>query len=191
MPPPAKDRRRAAPGSRVFEPLRERRRLRPAAAGLRRPRRRCGREKATGLLGRITELKREGRELGHFLGYAEKWNQRISPRLRAAWGKTGFQSSTRPAPRALKSTSCGSNERDRMPGNSFRGASSEHPDSRLSPRQAIPEASIEALKVQVAALQADKEQLIRKHQEALDAQKDISRELKDQAIQAGIRMARS
>jgi hypothetical protein len=32
-------------------------------------------EKATGLLGRITELKREGRELGHLLDYAEKWNQ--------------------------------------------------------------------------------------------------------------------
>ncbi|KAK1679121.1 hypothetical protein QYE76_039969 [Lolium multiflorum] len=32
-------------------------------------------EMATGLLGRITELKREGRELGHLLSYAEKWNQ--------------------------------------------------------------------------------------------------------------------
>ena len=31
-------------------------------------------EKATGLLGRITEFKREGRELGHLLPYAEKWN---------------------------------------------------------------------------------------------------------------------
>jgi hypothetical protein len=29
-------------------------------------------EKATGLLGRITELKREGKELGHLLDYAEK-----------------------------------------------------------------------------------------------------------------------
>jgi hypothetical protein len=32
-------------------------------------------ERATGLLGRITELKREGKELGHLLDYAEKWNQ--------------------------------------------------------------------------------------------------------------------
>jgi hypothetical protein len=32
-------------------------------------------EQATGLLGRITKLKREGRELGHLLDYAEKWNQ--------------------------------------------------------------------------------------------------------------------
>ncbi|KAK1644201.1 hypothetical protein QYE76_062006 [Lolium multiflorum] len=44
------------------------------AGGVARRRRCCG-EKPTGLLGRITELKREGRELGHFLGYAEKWNQ--------------------------------------------------------------------------------------------------------------------
>ncbi|KAK1615090.1 hypothetical protein QYE76_020607 [Lolium multiflorum] len=36
---------------------------------------------------------------------------------------------------------------------------------------------------------AEKEQLIRDHQEALDAQKDISRELKDQAMQAGVRYA--
>ncbi|KAK1669402.1 hypothetical protein QYE76_057561 [Lolium multiflorum] len=55
--------------------------------------------------------------------------------------------------------------------------------------QAIPEASIEALKDQVAALQAEKEQLIRDHQKALDAQKEISRELKDQAMQAGVRHA--
>ncbi|KAK1607944.1 hypothetical protein QYE76_031617 [Lolium multiflorum] len=47
----------------------------------------------------------------------------------------------------------------------------------------------EALKVQVAALQAEKKQLIRDHQKALDAQKEISRELKDQAIQAGVRHA--
>jgi hypothetical protein len=34
---------------------------------------------------------------------------------------------------------------------------------------------------------AEKEQLIRDHQKALDAQKTISRELKDQAIQAALR----
>ncbi|KAK1617924.1 hypothetical protein QYE76_023441 [Lolium multiflorum] len=55
--------------------------------------------------------------------------------------------------------------------------------------QAIPEASIEALKAQIATLQAEKKQLIRDHQKALEAQKEISRELKDQAIQAGVRHA--
>ncbi|KAK1608222.1 hypothetical protein QYE76_031895 [Lolium multiflorum] len=48
--------------------------------------------------------------------------------------------------------------------------------------QAFPEASLEALKDQIATLQAEKEQLIRDHQKALDAQKEISKELKDQAI---------
>ena len=31
-------------------------------------------EKPSGVLGQIIELKREGRELGHLLPYAEKWN---------------------------------------------------------------------------------------------------------------------
>ncbi|KAK1670175.1 hypothetical protein QYE76_058334 [Lolium multiflorum] len=57
--------------------------------------------------------------------------------------------------------------------------------------QAIPEASIEALKAQIATLQAEKKQLLRDHQKALEAQKEISRELKDQAIRAGVRHARS
>jgi hypothetical protein len=30
--------------------------------------------KATGLLGRITEFKRRGQDLGHLLPYAQKWN---------------------------------------------------------------------------------------------------------------------
>jgi hypothetical protein len=30
--------------------------------------------KATGLLGRITEFQRQGRDLGHLLPYAQKWN---------------------------------------------------------------------------------------------------------------------
>ncbi|KAK1613319.1 hypothetical protein QYE76_036992 [Lolium multiflorum] len=56
-----------------------------------------------------------------------------------------------------------------------------------SHRQVIPEASIEALKTQLSDLHAEKEQLLQKHQEALDAQKEISRQLKDQAMQAGLR----
>jgi hypothetical protein len=40
-------------------------------------------EKATGLLGRITEFRREGKELGHLLDYAEKWNRAdVSPATR-------------------------------------------------------------------------------------------------------------
>ncbi|KAK1631016.1 hypothetical protein QYE76_005331 [Lolium multiflorum] len=52
--------------------------------------------------------------------------------------------------------------------------------------QAIPEASIEALRTQLAALQDEKEQLIRQHREALDAQETYSKGLKDQLIQLGL-----
>ncbi|KAK1643425.1 hypothetical protein QYE76_061230 [Lolium multiflorum] len=52
--------------------------------------------------------------------------------------------------------------------------------------QAIPEASIEALKVQVAALQAEKDKLVLKHQEELSAQKASYQKLKDQLIQLGL-----
>jgi hypothetical protein len=39
--------------------------------------------KPTGLLGRITEFKRQGRDLGHLLPYAQKWNAAdISPATR-------------------------------------------------------------------------------------------------------------
>ncbi|KAK1669166.1 hypothetical protein QYE76_057325 [Lolium multiflorum] len=44
--------------------------------------------------------------------------------------------------------------------------------------QVIPEASIEALKEQLAATQREKEQLIRQHQEELGAQKTSYQELK-------------
>nr|XP_051209010.1 uncharacterized protein LOC127326187 [Lolium perenne] len=60
-------------------------------------------------------------------------------------------------------------------------------NSSASPLGAIPEASIEVLKTQLAALQAEKEQLILDHRKALDAQELVSRGLKDQAIQAGLR----
>ncbi|KAK1691992.1 hypothetical protein QYE76_008689 [Lolium multiflorum] len=51
----------------------------------------------------------------------------------------------------------------------------------------IPEASIEALRTQLAALQDEKEQLIRQHREALDAQETYSKGLKDQLIQLGLK----
>ncbi|KAK1608515.1 hypothetical protein QYE76_032188 [Lolium multiflorum] len=53
--------------------------------------------------------------------------------------------------------------------------------------QAVPEAFIEALKTQLSTLQAEKEQLIRDHRKALDTQEIVSRGLKDQVIQAGLR----
>ncbi|KAK1613718.1 hypothetical protein QYE76_019235 [Lolium multiflorum] len=53
--------------------------------------------------------------------------------------------------------------------------------------QAIPEASVEALKAQVAKLQGEKEQLIRQHHEALDAQETYSSGLKEQLTQLGLK----
>ncbi|XP_047055519.1 3-phosphoshikimate 1-carboxyvinyltransferase, chloroplastic-like [Lolium rigidum] len=50
--------------------------------------------------------------------------------------------------------------------------------------QAVPEATLEALKAQIATLQGEKEQLIRQHQEDLSAQKTSYKELKEQAMQA-------
>ncbi|KAK1680822.1 hypothetical protein QYE76_041670 [Lolium multiflorum] len=52
--------------------------------------------------------------------------------------------------------------------------------------QAIPEASIEALKVKVTALQEEKDKLVLKHQEELSAQRASYQKLKDQLIQLGL-----
>ncbi|KAK1609815.1 hypothetical protein QYE76_033488 [Lolium multiflorum] len=52
--------------------------------------------------------------------------------------------------------------------------------------QAVPEASIEALKNQLSNLQAEKEQLIQDHRKALDAREIVSR-AQGPAISAGLR----
>ncbi|KAK1693787.1 hypothetical protein QYE76_010484 [Lolium multiflorum] len=57
--------------------------------------------------------------------------------------------------------------------------------------QVIPEASIEALKEQLAAAQREKDQLIRQHQEELSAQKTSYQELKSQFIQLGLDHAKA
>ncbi|KAK1647654.1 hypothetical protein QYE76_065459 [Lolium multiflorum] len=65
------------------------------------------------------------------------------------------------------------------------GSFVEHRD--LAEAHSHCQASIEALKTQLSTLQAEKEQLIRDHRKALDAQEIVSRGLKDQVIQAGLR----
>nr|XP_051209202.1 uncharacterized protein LOC127326372 [Lolium perenne] len=55
--------------------------------------------------------------------------------------------------------------------------------------QAVPEATVEALTAQLATLKAEKEQLAKEHQQALDAQEKISAELKDNLMQAELRHA--
>ncbi|KAK1629372.1 hypothetical protein QYE76_003687 [Lolium multiflorum] len=147
-------------------------------------------EKPSGLLGRIVELKREGKDLGHLLPYAQKWNDADISAATRGLGKDRLPAPD-PAPGPLKNTSRGSSSTADARKALFEELLWEHRDlaEAHSKCQAIPEASIEALKAQVAALQAEKEQLIRDHQKALEAQKEISRELKDQAIQAGVRHA--
>ncbi|KAK1643971.1 hypothetical protein QYE76_061776 [Lolium multiflorum] len=180
-----------------------------ASSAARRACRRCGPEKPFGLLGRIVELKREGKDLGHLLPYAQKWNDADISAATRGLGKDRLPAPDPAGPRsteehftrlkhavkefdsawydATKNVVSTADARKAL----FEELLWEHRNlaEAHSKCQAIPEASIEALKAQVAALQAEKEQLIRDHQKALDAQKEISRELKDQAIQAGVRHA--
>ncbi|KAK1616073.1 hypothetical protein QYE76_021590 [Lolium multiflorum] len=148
-------------------------------------------EKPSGLLGRIVELKREGKDLGHLLPYAQKWNDADISAATRGLGKDRLPAPDPAGPRSTEEhftrLSSTADARKAL----FEELLWEHRDlaEAHSQCQAIPEASIEALKAQVAALQAEKEQLIRDHQKALEAQKKISRELKDQAIQAGVRHA--
>nr|XP_051221205.1 uncharacterized protein LOC127339384 [Lolium perenne] len=150
-------------------------------------------ERATGLLGRITELKREGRELGHLLDYAEKWNQADVSAATRGVGKDRLPIIDPAGPRSTEEHFMRLKRVVKEFDNAWHGATSNvvvlfFPDSYISSQfPTIPEASLEALKTQVGNLQAEKEQLIRDHQKALDAQKTISRELKEQAIQATLR----
>ncbi|KAK1694562.1 hypothetical protein QYE76_011259 [Lolium multiflorum] len=163
-------------------------------------------ERATGLLGRITELKREGRELGHLLDYAEKWNQADVSAATRGVGKDRLPIVDPAGPRSIEEHFMRLKRAVKEFDNAWHDATSnvvstadtrkhlfeellwEHRDlsEAHSKCQAIPEASIEALKTQLATLQGEKEQLIQDQQKALDAQKEISRQLKEQAIQAGL-----
>ncbi|KAK1626901.1 hypothetical protein QYE76_001216 [Lolium multiflorum] len=164
-------------------------------------------EKATGLLGRITELKRDGRELGHLLDYAEKWNRADVSAATRGLGKDRLPAIDPAGPRCTEehfmrlrravkefdnawhddtnNVVSTADARKRL----FEELLWENRDLSEAHRkcQAIPEASLEALKTQLATLQGEKEQLIREHREALDAQKLVSRGLKDQLIQLGLK----
>ncbi|KAK1696013.1 hypothetical protein QYE76_012710 [Lolium multiflorum] len=123
--------------------------------------RRGGPRQTFRLLGRIVELKRWGQDLGPLLPYAQRWNDAdISAAL----------ASTADARKAL-----------------FEELLWEHRSlaEAHSKCQAIPEASIEALKAQIATLQA----AYPGSPEGPGGPEEISRELKDQAIQAGVRHA--
>ncbi|KAK1608552.1 hypothetical protein QYE76_032225 [Lolium multiflorum] len=163
-------------------------------------------ETAPAPLGRITELSRGGASLGHLLYYAEKWNRADLSAATLGLGKdkmpavdpTGPRNTTQHFSRlrravkefdtawhdATNNVVSTADARKRL----FEELLWEHRDlaEAHSHCQAVPEASIEALKTQLSNLQAEKDQLIRDHRKALDAQEIVSKELKDQAFQAGL-----
>ncbi|KAK1684705.1 hypothetical protein QYE76_045553 [Lolium multiflorum] len=163
-------------------------------------------ETATGLLGQITELKRGGHELGHLLEYAEKWNRADVSAATRGLGKDRLPALDPAGPRCTEQHFIRLRRAVKELDNTWHDATNnvlstvdarkrlfeellwEHRDlsEAHSHCQAIPEASIEALKAQLSTLQNEKEQLIREHRKALDAQELVSRGLKDQLIQFGL-----
>ncbi|KAK1643563.1 hypothetical protein QYE76_061368 [Lolium multiflorum] len=167
--------------------------------------------KATGLLGRITEFQRKGRDLGHLLPYAQKWNAADMTPATRGLGKdrlpapdpVGDRSSEehfmrlRSAVKELDSAWYDATNNLMLTADArkalFEELLWEHRDlaEAHDKCQVIPEASIEALKEQLAAAQREKDQLIRRHQEELSAQKTSYQELKSQLIQLGLDHAKA
>ncbi|KAK1628699.1 hypothetical protein QYE76_003014 [Lolium multiflorum] len=166
--------------------------------------------KATGLLGRITEFQRKGRDLGHLLPYAQKWNATDMTPATRGLGKdrlpapdpVGDRSSEehfmrlRSAVKELDSAWYDATNNLMLTDARkalFEELLWEHRDlaEAHDKCQVIPEASIEALKEQLAAAQREKDQLIRRHQEELSAQKTSYQELKSQLIQLGLDHAKA
>ncbi|KAK1660775.1 hypothetical protein QYE76_048934 [Lolium multiflorum] len=168
-------------------------------------------EKATGLLGRITSFQREGRELGHLLPYAEKWNAADMSKATRGLGKdrlpapdpVGERSSEehfmrlRRAVKELDSAWFDATNNLMTTADArkilFEELLWEHRDlaEAHSKCQAIPEASIEALKTQLAAAEEKKDQLSLQHKEELSAQETCYGELKRQYIQLGLDHAKA
>ncbi|KAK1677619.1 hypothetical protein QYE76_038467 [Lolium multiflorum] len=155
--------------------------------------------KPSGVLGRITELKRGGRDLGHLLPYAERWNAADEsvatrglgkdrlPVLDPAGSRCTEEHFTRLRRAVKELDSAWYDATNNMVSTAdarkylFEELLWEHRTS-LKRTATIPEASIEALQAQLAALQGEKEQLIRQHREALDAKETYASGLKEQPI---------
>ncbi|KAK1618927.1 hypothetical protein QYE76_024444 [Lolium multiflorum] len=163
-------------------------------------------EKPSGLLGRIIELRREGKELGHLLPYAQKWNDADISASTKGLGKDRLPAPDPAGPRSTEEHFMRLKRAVKEFDSAWYDATSnvvstadarkqlfeellwEHRDlaEAHSHCQAVPEATIETLKAQIATLQGEKEQLIKEHREALEAQRTASRELKEQAMQAAL-----
>ncbi|XP_071680103.1 uncharacterized protein [Lolium perenne] len=167
--------------------------------------------KATGLLGRITEFQRQGRDLGHLLPYAQKWNAAdITPATRGmgkdrlpAPDPVGDRCSEehfmrlRAAVKELDSAWYDSTNNLTVTADTrkalFEELLWEHRElaEAHDKCQVIPEASIDALKEQLATAQREKDELSRQHQEELNALKTSYQELKSQLIQLGLDHAKA
>nr|XP_051190483.1 uncharacterized protein LOC127303820 [Lolium perenne] len=167
-------------------------------------------ETASAQLGRITELKRGGADLGHLLDYAENWNQAdLSPATRGL-GKDKLPVVDPAGPRSTGQHFSRLRRAIREFDTAWHDANAnvvgtldtrkqlfeellwEHrflADAH-SKSQAFPEASLEGLSAQLSALKAEKEQLALEHRKALDAQRAITAALKDRLMEAELRHAR-
>ncbi|KAK1617072.1 hypothetical protein QYE76_022589 [Lolium multiflorum] len=160
-------------------------------------------EKPSGLLGRIVELKREGKDLGHLLPYAQKWNDADISAATRGLGKDRLPAPDPAGPRSTEEHFTRLKRAVKEFDSAWYDATSnvvstadarkalfeellwEHRNlaEAHSKCQAIPDASIEALKVQVAALQGAAHP---GSPEGFGRPEGHLQGLKDQAIQAGI-----
>ncbi|KAK1649748.1 hypothetical protein QYE76_067553 [Lolium multiflorum] len=146
-------------------------------------------EKASGQLGRITELKRGGNELGHLLDYAEKWNRADVSTATRGLGKDRLPAIDPAGPRCTEEHFMRLRRAVKELDNAWHDATNNVLSTADARKHLFEELLWEHRDLCEAhnKCQAEKEQLIRDDQKALDAQKVISGELKEQAIQAGLR----
>nr|XP_051209479.1 uncharacterized protein LOC127326734 [Lolium perenne] len=172
-------------------------------------------EKASAQLGRIVELTHDGADLGPLKEYAEKWNRADLSDATCGLGKDKLPVVDNSGPRstvqhlsrlkrAMKEFDTAWHDANiNMVGtlNSrkqlFEELLWEHRDlseafSALErTHAALPEASLEDLTGQIAALKAEKEKVALEHRNTLEAQRSNSAELKDQLVQARLQHERA
>nr|XP_051212020.1 actin cytoskeleton-regulatory complex protein pan1-like [Lolium perenne] len=137
-------------------------------------------ETASAQLGRITELTRGGADLGHLADYAEKWNRADLSPATLGLGKDKLPVIDPAGPRSTGQHF----GRLRRAVKEFDNA---WHDANHNVAVTVPEATVKALTDQLAALKAEKEQLAKEHQQALDAQRTRFSELKDKLMEAEVR----
>ncbi|KAK1687169.1 hypothetical protein QYE76_048017 [Lolium multiflorum] len=145
-------------------------------------------EKPSGLLGRIVELKREGKELGHLLPYAQKWNDADISASTRGLGKDRLPAPDPAGPRSTEEHFMRLKRAVKEFDSAWYDATNNVVSTADARKQLFEELLWEHRDLAEAHshCQGEKEQLIKEHREALDAQKTASRELKEQAMQAAL-----